>query len=237
MKNNEAVLLNEVNYIELYNKGYAKGVNLRKITRVAYSAFKRLIDTLIATIGIIFLLPIMLVVKIMFLATGDKDSIFFKQDRTGKDGKNFKLIKFRSMKVNNNVRDFSKENEITKVGSFLKMTSLDELPQLINILRGEMSFIGPRPWIPEYYENMNELQRKRVTVLPGITGLAQVNGRNGLSVFEKINYDLYYVGHLSLIQDLKVIFKTIGTVFKKEHADITKMGIKEEIEELKKQNK
>lgn len=237
MENNEAVLLNEANYIELYNKGYAKGVNLRKITRITYSVFKRIMDILISLIGVIFLLPILLVVKVMFLVTGDKHSIFFTQDRTGKDGKNFKLIKFRSMKVNNDVRDFSKEDEFTKVGKFLRKTSLDELPQLINILKGEMSFIGPRPWIPEYYENMNELQRKRVSVLPGVTGLAQVSGRNGISVIEKINYDLYYVSHFSLLQDLKVIFKTVSTVFLKEHAYTSKMGIKEEIEELKRQNK
>ena len=168
--------------------------------------------------------------------SGDKDSVFFKQERTGKNGKTFNLIKFRSMKINNDVRDFSKEDEFTKVGKLLRLTSLDELPQLINILKGEMSFVGPRPWIPEYYENMNKTQRKRVSVLPGITGLAQVNGRNSISIFEKINYDLEYVKNYSLMQDVKIIFKTIATVFKREHAYINKMGIKEEIEELKKQN-
>lgn len=237
MENNEAILVNESNYAKNYKSGYAVGSFLSRLSKKTYSIFKRTMDILISLIGIIFLLPLMLIIKILFLLSGDKDTIIFKQARTGKNGKNFNLIKFRSMKINNNVRDFSKEDEFTKVGKFLRKTSLDELPQLINILKGEMSFIGPRPWIPEYYENMNEIQRKRVSVLPGITGLAQVSGRNSVSVIDKINYDLYYVRHFGLVQDLKVLYKTIATVFKKEHAYISKMGIKDEIDELKKQNK
>lgn len=237
MENNEAILLKEAGYTETYKKGYAVGSFLKRLSKFIYGIFKRTMDILISLIGVVFLLPLMLIIKILFVISGDKDTIIFKQARTGKNGKNFNLIKFRSMKINNDVRDFSKEDEFTKIGKFLRKTSLDELPQLINILKGEMSFIGPRPWIPEYYENMNEIQRKRVSVLPGITGLAQVSGRNSVSVIDKINYDLHYVRHFGLGQDIKVLYKTIATVFKKEHAYISKMGIKDEIEELKRTNK
>ena len=237
MDNNEAVLVNDNTYVDLYNKGYSKGVSLKKLSKSIYNIFKRFCDIIISVIGLIFLLPISIIVKILFILSGDKDTIFFKQERTGKNGKNFKLIKFRSMKINNDVRDFSKEDEFTKVGKFLRKTSLDELPQLINIFKGEMTFVGPRPWIPEYYENMNEIQKHRCDVIPGVTGLAQVNGRNGISIIDKINIDLMYVRDISLILDMKIIYRTIKTVFKKEHAYINKMGIKEEIEELKKQNK
>ena len=139
------------------------------------------------------------------------------------------------MSIDNNVRDFKNENKMTKTGEIIRKLSIDELPQFINILKGEMSFIGPRPWIPEYFKYMNDIQRQRVLVLPGLTGLAQVNGRNGLSIIDKINYDLVYVDKFSFFEDLKIFFKTIATVFKKEHVAIEKSGIKSEIEILKKQ--
>lgn len=201
-----------------------------------YKYVKRFLDIIVSLIVlIIFAIPMLIIAIAIKLEDGGP--ALFKQERTGKDGKNFKLIKFRSMKINNDVRDFKKEDEFTKIGKFIRSTSLDEIPQIFNIIKGDMSFIGPRPWIPEYYENMNSKQRKRVSVLPGITGLAQVNGRNSISINQKINYDLEYVNNFSLFQDIKVFIKTISTVFKKEHAYINKMGIKEEIEELKKQNK
>lgn len=201
-----------------------------------YSFFKRMIDIVFSLIGMIFLIPATLFVKILYLIEGDKNSIIFKQKRTGKNGKEFELIKFRTMSIDNNVRDFKNENKMTKTGEIIRKLSIDELPQFINILKGEMSFIGPRPWIPEYFKYMNETQRQRVAVLPGLTGLAQVNGRNGLSIIDKINYDLVYVDKFSFIEDLKIFFKTIATVFKKEHVAIEKSGIKSEIEILKKQN-
>lgn len=216
---------------------YVEKIETKKTIKFAYIIFKRFFEIVFSLIGCIFLIPLCLIVKLLYLVEGDTNPIIFKQDRTGKNGKNFKLLKFRSMKINNDVRDFSKEDEFTKVGKILRKTSLDEIPQLINILKGEMSFIGPRPWIPEYYENMNDIQRRRVDVLPGITGLAQANGRNGISIIDKINYDLEYVANYSLKQDMSILYKTVLTVFKKEHAYISKMGIKEEIDELKKQNK
>lgn len=229
MNNGEVVINGKTKLISEYDT--------RTLKKVIYKVFKRTIDILLSLVGIIFLIPLMIFVKLAYLLSGDTHSIIFKQPRTGKNGKNFNLVKFRSMVYNNDVLDFSTEDKYTKVGKFLRKTSLDETLQLINILKGDMSFVGPRPWIPEYYENMNEIQRKRVSVLPGITGLAQVNGRNGLTVTEKINYDLEYVRNYSLKMDLKVIYKTVKTVFTKEHAAISKFGIKEEIEELKKQNK
>ena len=164
-----------------------------------------------------------------------KGPAIFKQTRTGRYGKNFNVWKFRTMAANNDVHDFSKKDQHTKVGTFLRKTSLDELPQLFNIFVGKMSFIGPRPWITDYYENMNEEQRHRNDVRPGLTGLAQAKGRNNISIFEKINYDLEYIKNYGLIEDIKVIFLTIKTVFSKEGADAGKNVIQNELEDLKTQ--
>lgn len=139
------------------------------------------------------------------------------------------------MAVDNDVHDFSKQDNHTKVGDVLRKTSLDELPQIINILKGEMSFIGPRPWITDYYENMTEEQRHRNDVLPGITGLAQAKGRNNITIFDKINYDLEYVQNYSFIQDVKIVFLTIKTVLSKEGADAGKGTIQIELDTLKTQ--
>ena len=137
------------------------------------------------------------------------------------------------MAASNNVRDFTKADQHTKVGTFLRKTSLDELPQFFSILMGHMSFIGPRPWIPEYFENMNEEQRHRVDVTPGLTGLAQAKGRNSISIFDKINYDLEYIDNYGFIEDIKVVFLTIKTVLTKEGADAGKSTIQNELEDLK----
>ena len=201
-----------------------------------YKYVKRFLDIIVSLIVlVIFAIPMLIIAIAIKLE--DRGPAFFKQERTGKDGKNFKLIKFRSMKINNDVRDFKKEDEFTKIGKFIRSTSLDEIPQIFNIIKGDMSFIGPRPWIPEYYANMNNKQRKRTSVLPGITGLAQVSGRNGISIIDKINYDLKYVENYSLKQDISIVIKTIVTIFKRENVDIGKFGIKDEIDILKKQNK
>ncbi len=200
-----------------------------------YKYVKRFLDILMALIILLILLIPMLIIALL-IRIEDKGPAFFRQVRTGKDGKEFKLIKFRSMKVNNDVHDFSKEDEYTKIGRFIRKTSLDELPQIINILKGEMSFIGPRPWIPDYFLLMNNEQKNRVKVLPGITGLAQVNGRNALSIAEKINYDLKYVENFSFKQDVQVFFKTIQALLKKQGVNNGKGGIKEDLEELRKEN-
>ena len=194
-----------------------------------YKYVKRGIDLVMAVLLlIIFLIPMLIIAVLIKLDS--KGPVLFKQKRTGLKGKVFNLYKFRSMVTDNDVHDFSKGDQHTKVGNILRKTSLDELPQIINILKGEMSFIGPRPWITDYYDNMNEKQRHRNDVLPGITGLAQAKGRNNISINEKINYDLEYVKNYSFRQDVKIVFLTIKTVLSKEGADAGKNTIQNELE-------
>lgn len=196
-----------------------------------YKYVKRFFDLIMALIlVIIFLIPMIIIAILIKLDS--KGSVFFKQERTGKDGKIFLLYKFRSMAVDNDVHDFNCQDKKTRVGRVLRKFSLDEFPQIINIIKGEMSFIGPRPWIPDYYENMTDYQRRRNDVLPGITGLAQVKGRNNINIIAKINYDLEYVKNFSFIQDVKIFFLTIATVLSKEGADAGKNTIHTELEML-----
>lgn len=206
------------------------------IRKEIYSYFKRLFDILVSLIGIIMTSPIMLIIAIA-IKLDCKGPVIFKQERTGKYGKLFKVWKFRTMAANNDVRDFSKGDQHTKVGTFLRKTSLDELPQLFTIFIGKMSFIGPRPWITDYFDSMNETQRHRVDVTPGLSGLAQAKGRNNITIFEKINYDLEYIDNYGLIEDIKVVFLTIKTVLTKEGADAGKGTIQNELEDLKNQPK
>ena len=129
------------------------------------------------------------------------------------------------------------KKKVTKIGKFLRNSSIDELPQLFNVLKGDMSLIGPRPWITDYYRNFNKKQKKRVDVKPGIIGLAQVNGRNSISIFEKIDYDLEYVKKLSFILDLKILLKSFKAIFIKEDIKDMDKYIEKEIKELSKKNK
>lgn len=199
-----------------------------------YPYLKRFLDLCIAAfLCILFLVP-MIIIAIL-IKIDSKGPVFFKQARTGKNGKEFMLYKFRSMSQDNDVHDFSHGDKHTKVGAVLRKLSLDELPQMINIFKGDMSFIGPRPWIPDYYENMTEEQRHRCDVVPGMTGLAQAKGRNNISIFDKINYDLEYIAHYSLWEDIKIIFLTVKTVLLKEGADAGKCTIQNELNDLKTQ--
>ena len=206
------------------------------IKKSIYEVIKRIIDILLSLLGIIITLPIMIIIAIA-IRIDSEGPIIFKQERTGKYGKNFNVWKFRTMVASNNVRDFSKKDEHTKVGNFLRKTSLDELPQLFNIFLGKMSFIGIRQWITDYYENMNKRQKHRVDVTPGLTGLAQVNGRNNITIIKKINYDLEYIDNYGLYQDIKIVFLTIKIVLSKVGSDAGKSTIKNELEDLKLQNK
>lgn len=199
-----------------------------------YKVVKRVVDFLLSLILLIILSPIMLIVAIA-VKIDSKGPALFKQERSGKNNKIFKMYKFRSMVANNDVHDFKTGDKTTKVGRFIRKTSLDELPQLINILKGEMSFIGPRPWIVEYSEYFTPKQSRRLEVLPGMTGLAQCEGRNGISIFDKINYDIKYVDNISLKMDLYVIFKSIYVVLSKKDAAANKEIIKNELEDLKNQ--
>lgn len=201
-----------------------------------YKYFKRGIDILLALLFLIFGTIPMLIVAIA-IKLEDNGPVIYKSKRMGKGLKTFNTYKFRSMKTNREElhSNLSHEEMVTKVGKFIRKTSLDELPQLFNVLKGEMSFIGPRPWIPEYYEWFTDEQKRRVDVLPGISGLAQAKGRNGINIFKKIEYDLEYVDNMSLWVDIKCVYLTLVTILKKNNAEISEQGIKEEILELKHQ--
>jgi lipopolysaccharide/colanic/teichoic acid biosynthesis glycosyltransferase len=178
---------------------------------------KPFMDWLIALIGLFFLSPILLIITFgLFIA--NRGIPFFIQSRPGKKGKLFNIIKFKTMNDNKDHQGILLKDEIrlTKVGKFVRKISLDEIPQLINVLKGEMSFIGPRPLLPEYLSLYNDEQKQRHNVKPGITGWAQVNGRNAISWQQKFNYDIYYVNNLSFLLDIKIIYLTLKKVIKRE---------------------
>lgn len=179
--------------------------------------FKRLFDFLIALFGLLLLSPIFVVVMLI-LTIANHGHPFFLQKRPGKGEKNFKIIKFKSMsdkkdKAGNLLPD---DQRLTKVGSFVRKASLDEIPQLINVLKGDMSLIGPRPLLEQYLPLYNDFQKKRHKIRPGITGWAQVNGRNAISWEEKFAYDIWYVQNLSFPLDIKIIIMTIRKVLRRE---------------------
>ena len=197
---------------------------------------KKLLDLTLALILIILLSPLMLIISVM-IKLDSKGPVIFKQIRSGKNNKNFTLYKFRSMTCNNNLYDTSVEDQVTKIGRILRKTSLDELPQLFNILKGEMSFIGPRPWIVDYAKYFTRHQMRRLEVLPGITGLAQCSGRNNLGIIERIDIDVEYVENMSLFLDVYIVLKTIKSVLKKEGFSNSKLAIHEELNILKNQTR
>ncbi|WP_046288049.1 sugar transferase [Zobellia galactanivorans] len=177
--------------------------------------FKRLIDFIMALSILTLALPIILLV-VLFLGIANRGSIFFVQKRPGKDGKIFTILKFKTM---NDKKDASgnllpDEKRLTSAGKFIRKTSLDELPQLLNVLKGDMSLIGPRPLLVSYLPLYNDYQRRRHEVKPGITGWAQVNGRNAISWNKKFEYDVWYVDHISFPLDLKILFLTVLKVVK-----------------------
>lgn len=168
-------------------------------------------DFAASLIALIILSPLIAVSAIL-VKISDGGSVLFKQRRPGKDGKIFTVYKFRTMSEktkDENGRELSDIERMTKIGSFLRKTSLDELPQFFNVLKGDMSFIGPRPLLCEYLQLYTPQQMRRHEVLPGISGLAQVNGRNAITWEEKFDYDVYYVDHMSFLLDLKILLKTI----------------------------
>lgn len=227
-----------VNYLESYVNldGEVKKRTFVEAIRVKiFAGIKFLFDRIVAILGLIITSPLMLIIAIA-IKIDSKGPIIFKQERTGKFGKKINVYKFRTMVAKNNVHDFSKPDEHTRVGKILRKTSLDELPQLFAIAIGTMSFIGPRPWITDYYDNMNDSQRHRYDVRPGLTGLAQCMGRNDITIFEKIEYDIEYIKNYSFIQDIKIVFLTIKIVFSGHGAEAGKSTIQNELEELKKYN-
>lgn len=204
--------------------------------RKVFLFVKRAFDIIVSLIALIILAIPMIIVAIL-IKLEDGSPAIFKQVRMGKNLKPFNIYKFRTMKTQREElnSELSHEEMVTKVGKVLRATSIDELPQLINILKGEMSFIGPRPWIVEYYEWFTDEQKRRSDVRPGITGLAAVKGRNGINIFKKINYDLEYVDNMNLWLDIKIFFWSIVAVFKKTNAEISENGIKDELTELREQ--
>lgn len=203
-----------------------------------YKLTKRIFDILFAII-LLVICAIPMIVSAVLIKINDGGPIIYKQKRIGKNLKPFYMYKFRTMSTKRKELDgtMTHDQMVTKVGKFLRKTSIDELPQLINVLKGEMSFIGPRPWMEDYYFFFTDEQKKRNDVIPGISGLAQVKGRNGITIFQKIDYDLEYVKNANILLDIKIIFWTIQKVFTREEAEISERGIKEEIEDLKNQNK
>lgn len=178
---------------------------------------KRFVDLLISFFGLIIILPVFFAVLIG-LTIANSGKPFFYQSRPGKKGRVFRIIKFRTM---NERRGEDGEllpdsERLTKIGAFVRKTSLDEIPQLINVLKGDMSLIGPRPLLVQYLPLYNEHQARRHEVRPGITGWAQVNGRNAISWKQKFDYDVWYVDHLSLGLDLKILYLTVLKVVKRD---------------------
>jgi len=198
---------------------------------------KRAFDIVVSFLMIVALtvIPVLIIVPIIIKLTSKGPAVFV-QERMGKDGKVFNIYKFRTMRLppegtysvdgvlykpNGELLEPS-STRITKVGAVLRKTSLDELMQLFNILNGTMSFVGPRPTLPYQAQSYSDEQKRRFTMRPGVTGWAQVNGRNGLTWTEKIAFDLEYVDNFSLLFDLKILFKTVAVVLKKEEIAFTK---------------
>ena len=179
--------------------------------------FKRLIDIVVSFLGILFFLPLLMVITIILCIT-NRGKPFFLQRRPGKNGKIFKLIKFKSMtdKTDHLGKLLPYEDRVTKVGLFIRRTSLDELPQIINILKGDMSIVGPRPLLEEYLHLYNNYQKRRHDVRPGLSGWAQVNGRNSITWHQKFELDVWYVDNVSFKLDFLVFIKTFKNTFLKE---------------------
>ena len=179
--------------------------------------FKPVMDFLLAFFGLIVMAPVFIIIYIL-LYFNNKGEPFFFQRRPGKDEKNFELIKFKTMndKKNSMGELLPDINRLTKVGVFVRKTSLDEIPQLINVLIGDMSIIGPRPLLPEYLPLYNKAQKKRHNIRPGITGWAQINGRNAISWKKKFELDVWYVNNQSMFLDLKILLLTIKKVIKSD---------------------
>ncbi len=182
--------------------------------RRPYDFLKRILDIVVATVALVVSAPIQLVVALL-VRRNLGSPVLFKQERPGRDGRTFMMYKFRTM------RDMtpdlvSDEDRITPFGSWLRSTSLDELPELINVLKGDMSLVGPRPLLPEYLPLYTPRQSRRHEVRPGVTGLAQVKGRNAMPWAERLAWDVHYVDHRSLGMDLRILVDTVLVVFRRE---------------------
>lgn len=193
--------------------------------------FKRVLDFSISLLVLIIISPILLVVTIWLHFANKGAGAFFTQDRPGKDGKIFKVIKFKTMTDERGPDGelLSNAERLTKVGRFVRAASLDELPQLINVVKGDMALIGPRPLLTWFLPLYDEMQMRRHEVRPGITGWAQVNGRNTVTYGQKFKYDVWYVDHLTMWLDIKILWMTVMNVIKRK--DIGN-GLQNEVDDL-----
>lgn len=185
-------------------------------------------DFIVSLIGLIILSPLLILITIL-LSLANKGKPFFFQKRPGKFGENFEIVKFKTMTdaVDKDGKPLSDELRLTTIGKFVRKTSIDEIPQLFNVLKGDMSIIGPRPLLPQYLKLYTKKQRRRHEVRPGITGWAQVNGRNAISWTQKFEYDIWYVENISFGLDLKILFKTIKKVLISEGINTQNMATTE----------
>lgn len=190
--------------------------------------FKRIIDFSIALVALLVIWPFLLVIYIWLTIANKGAGAIFYQERPGKDEKIFRVMKFKSMTDERDAKGnlLPDKDRITAVGKFVRKTSIDELPQLINVLKGDMALIGPRPLLPEYLPYYTERERLRHTVRPGISGWAQVNGRNNLTWDQKLELDAYYVEHLSFLMDLRVLLTTVKNVMGGKDVNVVPSAVK-----------
>lgn len=188
---------------------------------------KRIIDFILSLVLLVCLSPVFLFVTVWLYFANKGAGVFFFQERPGKDAKIFKVIKFKSMTDERDAKGnlIDDDLRLTKAGKFVRSTSIDELPQLINILKGDMAFVGPRPLLPRYLPYYTERERLRHTVRPGMTGLAQVNGRNKMDWNSRLELDAQYVESLSFINDLKIVYKTILNVINRKDIEVVPSGM------------
>ncbi len=180
--------------------------------------FKRLFDITLSITALVCMSPLLIVITTWLHFVNKGAGAFFFQERPGKDEKIFKVIKFKTMneRCDSSGKLLPDVQRLTQIGKFIRSISLDEIPQLLNVIKGDMSLIGPRPLLVKYLPLYNDVQRRRHEVRPGITGWAQVNGRNAIRWQQKFEYDVWYVDHVSLSLDMKILVKTILKVFKRE---------------------
>ena len=228
---NDGVKVLQPESIADMNMSSTKDYSLINSKKYAYRIIKRTFDFIVSTIGMIFLLPIALIVKIMYMCTGDFKSVFFVQDRIGKNGKTFRFYKFRTMCQNADEvlfklleedpkakeeysvnKKLKNDPRITKVGKILRKSSLDELPQLLNIWLGSMTFIGNRPYLPREKEDMGVYYNSIVSTKPGLTGYWQTSGRSDTTFDKRLELEKYYSEHCGLKMDIKIFFKTFTVV-------------------------
>jgi len=198
-------------------KGVAKERKEVQLKQMYRRLFKPALDFLSASIIFLITLPVFFIVMILLILV-NRENPFFVQPRPGKNGKIFRVIKFKTMndRCDSSGNLLPDKERLTKIGRIVRKTSLDELPQLVNVIKGDMSLVGPRPLLVEYLSLYSPEQARRHEVKPGITGWAQVNGRNAISWEEKFEHDVWYVDHISFSLDIKIVFMTIGKALKRE---------------------